>query len=194
MQIICRVFGQQPSLASWEKQDFGHGVGGGPGPQDSQDVHERQVANEAPGPPEPDGPFRRIASSILGFDIFPPDMVLKYVRREPVDVGDTIGIRYRLTWGVDVFLAARVVARFDELAEPIWRAGFTYRTLYGHPLLGEESFTVEKTIATGEVLVALRSWSRPNSRWARWFYPLVRRWQLQAGQAAMQHLGRMAVG
>ncbi|HMC64696.1 MAG TPA: DUF1990 family protein [Gemmataceae bacterium] len=60
--------------------------------------------------------------------------------------------------------------------------------LVGHPMIGEETFSVEKNRATGRIVVALRSWSRPGIVSARLFYPLVRRLQLRAGQAATEYL------
>ena len=46
--------------------------------------------------------------------------------------------------GVDLFFAARVTDRFEDVANNQWRCGFTYRTLQGHPECGEETFIVEK--------------------------------------------------
>ena len=48
----------------------------------------------------------------------------------------------------------RVIACFDEEREGVWVTGFTYRTLVGHPELGEETFSVEKDLETGLVMVA----------------------------------------
>jgi len=89
-----------------------------------------------------------------------------------------------------------VVAVFDGIEGTAeggtWRTGFTYRTLAGHPVAGEETFSVEKDLATGRVRVALRSWSRPASFLARAFRPIARRLQLRGGRAGALRLAEIA--
>jgi uncharacterized protein (UPF0548 family) len=194
MQILWKIFGQQPSLTPWEQRPFWPGAQGGPGPGDRRGVYERAVAVERPGPPETAGSFRQMARAILGYQVFPPRLVTGILRRTPVEPGDTVGICYHLTWGVDLFFAARVVACFDESADGLWRTGFTYRTVVGHPVLGEETFSVEKDLATGAVRVALRSWSRPGIFLARLFAPVLRLFQGHASRAALDHLAGMVHG
>lgn len=179
-------------LTRWQKQPFSPQVEAGPRPQDNRDNHERIVAYEAPGPPQPDGLARRLADAILRFDVFPRSMLTGVLRRQPVEPGDTVALRYRFLPGLDLFFAARVIECFDATTDTCWRCGFTYRTLLGHPECGEETFVVEKDLASGAIKVALRSWSRPGS-WLAWLmYPIVRRWQLQAGRAALDHLEAIA--
>jgi hypothetical protein len=195
--------GRSADLASWERRDFSPGVTDGPRVGDRHDAYEREVGFEAPGPPEPHGPHRRLAEAILGYRIFPPELAEGVLRRAPVEVGDTVGIRYHFARGIDLFFAARVIARFDELRPPPspggppahaprHATGFVYRTLAGHPELGEESFSVEKEPESGIVWVALRSWSRPGTRLARAFGPVVRRLQVKASARALDHLERIA--
>jgi uncharacterized protein (UPF0548 family) len=93
-----------------------------------------------------------------------------------------------------LFFAARVVDRFDGPDGGLWRTGFTYRTLAGHPELGEETFSVEKDLATGRVRVALRSWSRPGTWFTRLGRPAMRRLQRFANAAALDHLEAAARG
>ena len=59
---------------------------------------------------------------------------------------------------------------------------------------GEETFVVEKDLATGNVTAALRSWSRTGLWIATLVYPLVRTLQLRAGRAALDHLEDIARG
>jgi uncharacterized protein (UPF0548 family) len=189
-QIIVPAFGASPNLDEWEKRPFWPGVEDGPGPGDRRDVFEREVGVEAPGVPEADGIHRRAEAAIRRFDIFPARFIRPVLRREPLQVGDTVGICYHAAPGIDLFFAARVVARFDEQTDGVWRSGFTYRTLVGHPELGQETFSVEKDLATGRVLVALRSWSRPGTVLALTFAPWVRWQQVRANHAALEHLAR----
>ncbi len=192
MQILFTPFRRSPRLERYENEPFSPGVEAGPGPRDNRDSYERFVATEAPGVPEPDGPFRRLADAVLGYQVFPSWLVNGVLRRTPVEVGDAVGIRYHFCPGFDFFFAARVYERFDEQAGEWWRAGFSYRTLRGHPETGEETFSVEKEMATGRVRVALRSWSRPGIFLAKLGYPLTRRIQKRASAAALDHLEEIA--
>jgi uncharacterized protein (UPF0548 family) len=172
-----------PRLPRWDARRF-HPMDAHP--RDRHDVYERELEREAPGPPGPR--FARIAAAIRAYSIFPPSLVEGVVRR-PVEVGDTVGIHYRGLRLVRLFFAARVIDVFDGAdGRGWWRAGFTYRTLVGHPELGEETFGVEKELATGRVRVVLRSWSRPGTCLARAFAPIVRRLQVHASHRALDHL------
>ncbi len=194
MDILWRPLRQQPRLERWEQRAFWPGVDQRPGSGVRVDAYEREAPGERPGDPEPDGPHRRAAAAILAYRIFPPALVTPVLRRAPVEPGDTVGICYHLPAGIDLFFAARVVARFDGPEAGLWRTGFTYRTLVGHPELGEETFAVEKDRASGAVLVSLRSWSRPGTLLARAFSPVVRALQVHASHAALGHLVAAAAG
>jgi uncharacterized protein (UPF0548 family) len=188
MQFLMRFLGQRPRLELWEARSIAEDVLAGPKPGDAHDVHERVVAQEAPGPPEPNGPFEHLAQAVRGYRVFPPWMLERVCRREPVQVGDTVGGCYHLLPGIDLMFAARVTAVCDDKNGSTRRAGFTYQTLDGHPELGEETFSVEKDESTGRVSAALRSWSRPGAWLTRIAYPYARRCQLRAGRAALDHL------
>jgi len=96
--------------------------------------------------------------------------------------------------GFDLFCGARVLECFDEARDGVWNNGFKYRTLAGHPELGEETFSVEKDMATGRVIAALRSWSRAGT-WLTWLAaPFTRRVQVRANKAALAHLASLASG
>ncbi len=192
MQIIFTFLGQKPLLQRLESEEFHHGVERGPRPRDNRDAYQRVLATEPPGEPKPNGAFRRVAAAILRYDIFPNWLVSGVLRRAPVETGDTVGICYHLVPGIDLFFAARVMERFDERIGDGWRAGFTYRTLRGHPELGEETFSVEKDLATGKVTATMRSWSRPGIRLAWLGYPFTRLVQKFASRAALNHLQQRA--
>jgi hypothetical protein len=114
------------------------------------------------------------------------------LRRAPIEAGHTYGICYHLLPGVDLFFGGRATASFDGPAGCVWRAGFTFGTLWGHPELGEETFFVEKDLATGAVRVGLRSWSRPGLWLTRLLSPFTRWVQVRASYAALDHLERTA--
>jgi hypothetical protein len=193
MQIIWNALGRKPRLETLERLPFSPGVEFGPRAGDRRDAYERLVANEPPGPPEPDGPFRRLARAILAYEVFPPSLASGVLRRTPLEPSDTYGILYHLLPGVDLFFGGRVTEAFDRATDGGWRAGFTFRTLVGHPELGEETFYVEKD-AAGAVKVGLRSWSRPGL-WLTWLLGRYTRWfQVRACEAALDHLERTAAG
>jgi uncharacterized protein (UPF0548 family) len=116
------------------------------------------------------------------------------VPRVPVDVGMTVGARYHLLPILDVFFASRVIARFDGPDNGWFRTGFTYRTLEGHPELGDETFSAEKELATGIVRVALRSWSRPGLWLTQLGRPALRAVQVGSSRDALEHLAHIARG
>jgi uncharacterized protein (UPF0548 family) len=185
--------GADAPLAEWASRSFAPTTELGPRPSDNQDGYERVIGTEPPGPPEPDGLHRRAATAILGYDIFPASVGRPLIVRNPVEVGDTLGLRYRIGLGAEMFFASRVVARFDEQRGPTWHTGFTYRTLAGHPVVGEETFSVEKNLASGQVLVALRSWSRPGILLMKVGAPVARRMQVRSSRAALAHLEKRAL-
>jgi hypothetical protein len=183
--------GSRPTgLDAWEERQVPAAVEAGPGPRDARDEHAREIAVEEPGAPEAAGPHRAAAERILRFEVFPPEMVLPVLRRAPVRPGDAVGAAYRLAPGIDIFFASRVSAVFDGPEDGVWRTGFTYRTLAGHPFSGEETFAVEKDMATGAVRAVIRSWSRPQQFFARLLRPIARRIQLRAGEKAAEHVQR----
>ena len=192
MQILWRCFGQRPRLETLDAVLFSPGVEEGPRPGDRRDSYERVVARERPGELAPDGPYRRLARAVRAYEIFPPRLVSGVLRRAPIEAGDTYGICYHFLPGLDLFFGGRATASFDGPDGGVWRAGFTFRTLRGHPELGEETFFVEKDAATGEVRVGLRSWSRPGMWLTRLLSPYTRRVQVRACYAALDHLERTA--
>jgi Domain of unknown function (DUF1990) len=181
------VFGS-PELARWDARPFYPMIRT---PRDHTDTYERIVAHEPGGAPGP--VHRAVGEAILRYDIFPPRLV-HGVLRGRVAIGDTVGVHYVAPRLIRLFFAARVTEVFAGERDGWWTTGFAYRTLIGHPELGEEEFVVETERATGAVRVALRSWSRPGTWLARALRPLVRRLQVHASRAAIAHLSAIAAG
>src|SRR5579862_3284079 len=94
MDILMRPLGHRPDLGRWEQRPLWPGVEQRPVTGARVDAYEREAPREAPGEPAPDGPHRRAAAAILRYEIFPPALVTGVLRREPVEVGDTVGICY----------------------------------------------------------------------------------------------------
>jgi hypothetical protein len=192
MRILCRVLGQRPNLPALAAMPPSPGVEAGPRPGDRRDRYERLVAEETPGDPAPDGPFERVAAAILRYDIFPPWLVSGVLARTPVEPGDTFGICYHLLPGFDVLFGGRVTRCFREVEGDVWRAGFTFQTAVGHPMVGEETFSVEKQRTTGAVTAGLHSWSRPGMWLTRLGKPVLRWVQVRASHAALARLEKTA--
>jgi uncharacterized protein (UPF0548 family) len=192
--MIFLPLGRRPDLANWSARDFPPAALKGPRSTDNRDRHARVVAREPPGDPLPDGPFRRVATAIGEYHIFPPALLTRVMAKVPVAVGDTVGLTYRLLPGLRMFVASRVTEVFDGPVDGAWRAGFTYRTLAGHAELGEETFAVEKDRATGKITASLTAWSRPGHWLTRIGYWYARWCQLHAGRSALDHLEAVARG
>jgi len=182
--------GEPPDLARWGCRP--DNISGGYRAGDRRDRFERVVAHEPPGEPELAGPYARVAGAILDYRVFPPSLIEGVLVRRPVEPGDTVGIRCHFAPGVDLFFAARVVERIAVVTGPVWRTGFRYRTLQGHPECGEETFSVEKDELSGQVTASLTSWSRPGLWLTRLAGPFTRWYQVRANEAALDHLQQVA--
>lgn len=179
---------RNPRLEPWKTRDFNGVRGKG----DKELVFEKVIAREPPGPPIKNGPQQKAAAAILRYEVFPPHVIRAVIERAPVEIGDTVGIEYQIAAGVRWFFAARVVERFDAANNGVHKTGFTYRTLRGHPEIGEEAFSAEKDLESGAVLVKLESWSRPGLFITRVSSRLLRIVQRRASEAALVYLERAA--
>ena len=104
-------------LARWEQCAFSFEADKGPRPHDKRDNHERVIGWEDAGLPEADGIAMRVADAILRFDVFPPHLLAAVTRRTPVEIGDTVGLRYPIVPGLHLFFAARVIDRFEKVMQ-----------------------------------------------------------------------------
>ncbi|MEE9125693.1 MAG: YndJ family transporter [Planctomycetota bacterium] len=191
MEVLVLLLGDTPATGLWEARTFGSN------PDElarvDVDLHERSLPGEEPGIPVANGSYHRVAEAIMRYEAFPPAELRAIVARTPVEVGDTLRCRYRLLPGMDLVFASRVVAVFDEERDGLQRTGFAYRTLAGHPICGEETFSVEKDLETGDMLVRIAARSRTDTWLTSLTRPLARRLQRRAGQAAVEHLRKIAV-
>lgn len=188
MQIIFRVFGQQPRLSDWLRREIPDTVLSGPSALDHVDEYEQEAAYESPGSPVPGGPYQCIADAILRYDIYPQSVITGILNQTPVKTGDVIGICYHYLPGIDFFFCTKVTSCFHEQVDNHWKTGFTYCTLTGHPEAGEATFWVEKNITTGKIVTRIRSWSRPGTWLAKLLRRSIRRWQINGTKAALLHL------
>lgn len=193
MEILLPWLGDRPREGIWERRPFGPEVMPGTAGV-ATDRHELELATEPPGPPLADGPFARAAAAARGYRSFSPAMLVGLRADGPVQPGETVRARYRLLPCLQLVFAARVIDVFDAASDGVHRAGFTYRTLAGHPECGVETFAVEKELATGRVRAVLFAHSRCGTALSRLLRPMCRRLQLAAGRAAVANLRRIALG
>ena len=163
-------------------------------PRPYHDLVEITLAQEPPGEPTEDGPFDRVAGSILRYDIFGPRIGESYRDADVLEPGVTVGLKYRFLPFLSLFFASRVVSVFErEEIERGWRSGFVYQTLVGHPELGEEIFEVTK-LREGPVVYRMEAWSRPNIWFVKLFTPWARLIQRKAARSAGEYLRSVAEG
>jgi len=193
MQVLVPWLGDVPDPDAWRVRGFGPQVAEGDDGF-AEDRHEVELPREPPGAPLADGPFRAAARLVLSYRAFPATELqsLRMDAAAPVAVGETVAARYAMFMGIHIVFAARVVAVFDAADAREHRAGFTYRTLAGHPECGDETFAVRKELATGRVFATIVARSRPGTPLVRWLRRLARRRQLRAGRAAVENLRRHA--
>jgi len=190
MEILLPLLGDAPAAGLWEDRELGADLE----EQTRVDVdsHERRLPSEEPGIPVAGGPYHRVAEAIMRFEAFPPQELKPIAARTPVEVGDTLRARYCLLPGMDLVFASRVVAVIDEERDGLLCTGFVYRTLTGHPIRGEETFSVEKNLKTGDMVARVGARSRTDTWLTNLIRPLVRRLQRRAGQAGVEHLKNLA--
>ena len=125
------------------------------------------------------------AMSRVGWvDVWPPGA--------PVGVGTTVAV---LAWsyGVWSLFACRVV-RLVEQRGSVEEFGFSYGTLPGHLLDGEERFVVRWDRRDDSVWYDLLAVSRPSSVVARLAYPLIRRAQRRFALDSLRAMARVVEG
>ncbi len=192
MQILFRPLSGKPDLAPWLERETWESTQ----PREERLVRENAftgiVGCEPPGDPVPAGLHRALAEVVFSYRAFPESLVTPNLLRTPLEAGDTVGTQYHLFPGIDLFFASRVLETFDAPQDGIWRTGFTYTTIVKHPVMGSETFSVEKNLTTGEITVALRSWSQPITQLARCFAIPCRILQARAGRAAVVRLRKLA--
>lgn len=182
----------QPDLSKWEERKIHPEAPKEIIRNPNHDVTEATLALEPEGLPIQGGPFEKVSRSILGYQIFGPKIGKTVTHTQKVEVGDTIGLNYKFLPGLRLFFASRVVEVFEnEQTERGVRSGFVYQTLEKHPELGEEIFQVTK-LPSGEVVLHIEAWSRPNLWFVKLFAPWGRRIQKYAARCAVEYLTHVA--
>lgn len=100
--------------------------------------------------------WERVSAALLRWELQREAGLVVAVDRDTVVPGATV-LNTLVVGPVGVGAPCRVTALLDGPG----RRGYAYATLPGHPLVGEERFTVELSPADGRVRWRLRSVSRP---------------------------------
>ncbi len=177
-----------PRLSVWEERPIDYRAYRTALLRPDYDLTEATMAMEPAGPPVPNGPFELLEAAVFRYDIFGPKVGRRRLRREPLEYGDTLGLEMRMRPALGLYFGSRVDAVFyrESCSEGV-RSGFLYRTIVGHPLVGEETFEVIKR-HDGTVFVRLEAWSRPNRWYVRAFRPAARALQRWCAGQAVSHL------
>jgi uncharacterized protein (UPF0548 family) len=154
-----------------------------------RDVAERPVAKERNGDPEVEGAFSRIERAILRFEVYDPTRVKTLLERYPVQEGDTVGLQWLVAPPTTLFFGVRVIGVVNrQVNDGRFKTSVQYHTLEGHPVTGEETWSVEKDAKTGIVKVTFGSWSVPGTPLTSLLGPLTRMMQRDSTAACLNWL------
>jgi uncharacterized protein (UPF0548 family) len=129
--------------------------------------------------------FERLAGALLAWDLHRAARMVLATSTPSVEPGCTV-VNAAPIGPLALLAPCRVVARIDEQD----RRGFAYGTLPGHPLVGEERFTVEID-ADERVHLRIRSFSRPVGL-ARTCPPIARAGQRMVNRRYAEAARRLA--
>jgi hypothetical protein len=118
-----------------------------------------ELGTEAPGPPEPGGPFERACRIVRDYE-FPDDRILRGIyRRDDPLLGRDMVLEGRFLF-LRFQMPVRVTDAYDTVRDGkrVW--GWTYQTLCGHLEQGRLSYEVVKDPETGRVTFWIHAYSR----------------------------------
>ena len=128
------------------------------------DDYEQELPGEAPGPPEPQGPFRAAQQVLRNYSFPPPGLITGIFEPDTPLEQRVMVLRGRFLF-FTFWFGVRVSGVIDEvrttpdgLEEAVW--GYNYRTLEGHFEQGQIEFTVHKQLGTGRVIMKIHSVSK----------------------------------
>lgn len=127
------------------------------------DRHHTQLPGEAPGPPQPGGPFEVARELLQSYEMVDPALVRAvYDEAAPVEgrdmllVGRFFGLRFPM--GVRI---GGVIDGSDETGgAPVHRFAWHYRTLEGHLERGQMDYEVVKHLEDGRVEFRIAAYSQ----------------------------------
>lgn len=128
------------------------------------DDYEQELPGEAPGPPEPQGPFRAAQQVLRNYSFPPPGLITGIFAPDTPLEHRVMVLRGRFLV-FTFWFGVRVGGVIDEirttpdgLKEAVW--GYNYRTLEGHFEQGQIEFTIHKQLDTGRVIMKIHAVSK----------------------------------
>jgi uncharacterized protein (UPF0548 family) len=163
------------------------------------DDHRIALPPEAPGPPEPGGPWEVARELVRHYRFADPSLIEAVFRPDDGLEGRNMLLQGRFC-GLRFLLGARVSAVTDEQetalggrAARVW--GWSYQTLEGHLEQGQMDFAVVKHLDDGGVEFRIHAVSRParipNPVVRVGFHMLGRRLQLRFARTACARMRRL---
>lgn len=130
------------------------------------DEASRTLAPEAPGDPEPHGPYARARQALISYEFADPDIVRAiYDAESPLEGRDMllVGRFLHLRFHMGVRIGGVIDATTEEEdGRRIHRFGWHYRTLEGHLEEGQMDYEIRKDDQSGSVTFCVRGYSRPG--------------------------------
>ncbi|MFU8839246.1 MAG: DUF1990 family protein [Nitriliruptoraceae bacterium] len=127
------------------------------------DRQQTPLPSEAPGPPQPGGPFEVARALLRSYEVADPALVRAvYDAAAPLDGRDMllVGRFYGLRFGMGVRVGG-VIDGPDELdGAPVHRFSWHYRTLDGHLERGQMDYEVVKYLEDGRVEFRIAAYSQ----------------------------------
>jgi uncharacterized protein (UPF0548 family) len=111
---------------------------------------DAEIGFEPPGPPLPDGLFKRCHDALVNYDFSDPRIVEGHFDPHSELVGRNILLEIKV-FGLRFLNGARVHSVCDEVGKAGSILGFRYDTLEGHIERGYEWFLLTKNHQTGEI-------------------------------------------
>jgi uncharacterized protein (UPF0548 family) len=132
------------------------------------DALAQELPGEAPGDPEPGGPWEVARRLVECYEMADPALVrAQWDRRAPLD-GRVMTLQLRFHGLVSVRCRVRVTRVWDEQRDGARVFGFEYATLRGHVEMGRMDYEVFKWREDGRVEFRLHAHSRASGEGLPW--------------------------
>lgn len=127
------------------------------------DVHRAVIADERPGPPEPDGPWEAACALVRDYEFTPPELLRAYYDRTTPLLGREMMLEGRFAL-LRFMMPVRITSVIEESDDTSDTFGWGYETLQGHMERGEVVYRVIKHRDTGLVEFTATSHSQSDPR------------------------------
>lgn len=156
-----------------------------------------QVGIEPPGPPIPDGPFRRMVPALAAYRFSDPDIVKGHFDPDAPLLGRRMLLELKPLFLH--YLCGTIVGATREESDherTIW--GYRYETLVGHVETGAEWFLLEKNHRSGVISFSIEAHWKPGQFPNWWSYVgfklLAGRYQRRWHRNAQRRLSAIGAG